>query len=141
VALRRVEVPQGRDVFRVTEGPQVDWFTAESVTAFYASAYMVTADVNRMGIRLAGAALGLAVSRELITEGVSLGCVQVPAGGQPVILFVEQQTTGGYPKIANVIAAEAGGYGPISESRFAGGAGAALYTGALDFSHEWTRMK
>jgi len=26
--------------------------------------------------------------------------------GQPIILFVDQQTTGGYPKIANVIAAD-----------------------------------
>ena len=26
--------------------------------------------------------------------------------GQPIILFVEQQTAGGYPKIANVIGAD-----------------------------------
>jgi antagonist of KipI len=37
---------------------------------------------------------------------VALGAVQVPADGQPIILFVDQQTTGGYPKIANVIAAD-----------------------------------
>jgi antagonist of KipI len=43
---------------------------------------------------------------ELLTEGVALGAVQVPASGQPIILFVDQQTTGGYPKIANVIAAD-----------------------------------
>ena len=39
----------------------------------------------------------------MLTEGVSLGAVQVPPEGQPIILFVEHQTTGGYPKIANVI--------------------------------------
>ena len=44
--------------------------------------------------------------REMITEGVPLGAVQVPPGGQPIILFVEHQTTGGYPKIANVISAD-----------------------------------
>jgi antagonist of KipI len=43
---------------------------------------------------------------ELITEGVSLGAIQVPADGQPIILFVDQQTTGGYPKIANVASAD-----------------------------------
>jgi antagonist of KipI len=37
---------------------------------------------------------------------VSLGAIQVPADGQPIVLFVEHQTTGGYPKIANVIAAD-----------------------------------
>jgi allophanate hydrolase subunit 2 len=42
----------------------------------------------------------------LLTEGVSLGAIQVPQNGQPIILFVDQQTTGGYPKIANVISAD-----------------------------------
>jgi allophanate hydrolase subunit 2 len=32
--------------------------------------------------------------------------MQVPPDGQPIILFVDQQTTGGYPKVANVIAAD-----------------------------------
>jgi antagonist of KipI len=57
----------------------------------------------------------------MITEGVSLGAVQVPAGGTPIILFVEQQTTGGYPKIANVIAADihrVGQLRPRDEIRF-----------------------
>lgn len=57
----------------------------------------------------------------MITEGVSLGAIQVPAGGQPIILFVEQQTTGGYPKIANVIASDLASVGqlrPRDEIRF-----------------------
>jgi allophanate hydrolase subunit 2 len=32
--------------------------------------------------------------------------MQVPQDGQPILLFVDQQTTGGYPKITNVIAAD-----------------------------------
>jgi antagonist of KipI len=39
----------------------------------------------------------------MITEGVPLGAIQITPSGQPIILFVDQQTTGGYPKIANVI--------------------------------------
>ena len=57
----------------------------------------------------------------MITEGVSLGAIQVPAGGSPIILFVEQQTTGGYPKIANVISADlasVGQFRPRDEIRF-----------------------
>ncbi len=42
----------------------------------------------------------------MVTEGVALGAVQIPPGGQPIILFVEHQTTGGYPKPANVISAD-----------------------------------
>ena len=57
----------------------------------------------------------------MISEGVSLGAIQIPAGGQPIILFVEQQTTGGYPKIANIIAADLRSVGqlrPRDEIRF-----------------------
>ena len=110
-----------RSVFRVTDGPQVEWFTREAVAAFYNSPYTVSSEVNRMGIRLAGARLQTVDTRELITEGVSLGCIQAPAGGQPMILFVEQQTTGGYPKIANVVAADLPALGqlkPNDEIRF-----------------------
>jgi antagonist of KipI len=42
----------------------------------------------------------------MLTEGVTLGAVQIPPDGQPIILFVEHQTTGGYPKPANVISAD-----------------------------------
>jgi antagonist of KipI len=59
-----------------------------------------------MGIRLTGEPVKRAHNRELLTEGVSLGAVQIPPDGQPIILFVEHQTTGGYPKIANVISAD-----------------------------------
>ena len=57
----------------------------------------------------------------MITEGVSLGAIQVTPSGQPIILFVEQQTTGGYPKIANVISADFHSLGqlrPRDEVRF-----------------------
>jgi antagonist of KipI len=61
------------------------------------------------------------VRGEMISEGVSLGAIQIAAGGQPIILFVEQQTTGGYAKIANVISADLSSLGqlrPRDEIRF-----------------------
>ena len=74
-----------------------------------------------MGLRLEGATLSEGAHGEMISEGVSLGAVQIAAGGLPIILFVEQQTTGGYPKIANVIAADLSSVGqlrPRDEIRF-----------------------
>ena len=74
-----------------------------------------------MGIRLEGPAVPAPAGGEMISEGVSLGAVQVPEGGKPIILFVEQQTTGGYPKIANVISADFHNLGqlrPRDEIRF-----------------------
>ena len=95
-----------RKVLRVTAGPQHDWFSESSRRAFYAATYRVAEESNRMGLRLEGISVPAVSGREMITEGVSLGAIQVPASGQPIILFVEQQTTGGYPKIANVISAD-----------------------------------
>lgn len=112
---------QPRNVIRVTEGPQSDWFVESAWKTLCGNAFRVSEQSNRMGIRLEGPPIQLAGSREMITEGVSLGAIQVPAGGQPIILFVEQQTTGGYPKIANVISADLNSIGqlrPRDEIRF-----------------------
>ena len=104
-----------RDVLRVTDGPQRDWFTED----IHGLQYKIAENSDRMGLRLEGPKIECA--RELITEGVSLGAIQVPRGGQPIILFVEHQTTGGYPKIANVITADmpvVGQLRPRDEVRF-----------------------
>lgn len=95
-----------RKVIRVTDGPQSDWFANSAWKIFCESTFRVTEQSNRMGLRLEGMPIPLDASREMITEGVSLGAIQAPPSGQPIILFVEQQTTGGYPKIANVISAD-----------------------------------
>ncbi len=110
-----------RKVLRVTPGPQNDWFPEAAQKVFYESTYRVAEESNRMGIRLQGAAIPAPWGGEMISEGVALGAVQVPEGGQPIILFVEQQTTGGYPKIANVISADFHSLGqlrPRDEIRF-----------------------
>jgi antagonist of KipI len=112
---------QPRKVIRITDGPQSDWFTESSWKTFCASAFRVSEQSNRMGIRLEGPPISLDTSRETITEGVSLGAIQVTPSGQPIILFVEQQTTGGYPKITNVISADLHSLGqlrPRDEIRF-----------------------
>ena len=92
-----------RKTLRVTRGPQADQFESK---LFYRTEYQVTQDTNRMGIRLAGPPVPTTHDSQMRTEGVPLGAIQIPANGQPIILFVDQQTTGGYPKIANVITAD-----------------------------------
>ena len=110
-----------RKILRVTPGPQSEWFPESSQRTFYSSAYRVAEESNRMGLRLEGPPLREGARGEMISEGVSLGAVQIAAGGLPIILFVEQQTTGGYPKIANVISADLNSLGqlrPRDEIRF-----------------------
>ena len=89
-------------VLRVTEGPQAEWFG----DGLYRSAYTLTEESNRMGLRLRGNAITAAHAGAMLTEGVALGAIQAPPDGQPIILFVEHQTSGGYPKPANVISAD-----------------------------------
>ena len=93
-------VHHGTACLRTTAGPQARWFGDE----LYATGYRVREESNRMGIRLQGLALP-SPAGHMITEGVPLGAVQAPPDGQPIVLFVEHQTTGGYPKPANVISA------------------------------------
>jgi antagonist of KipI len=121
VSARAVAQLAPRKVLRVTPGPQSDWFSQKVQEAFYAGTYRVTEESNRMGLRLQGAAISSTAGGEMTSEGVSLGAVQITAGGLPIILFVEQQTTGGYPKIANVISADLSSLGqlrPRDEIRF-----------------------
>jgi antagonist of KipI len=121
VARKALERLLPRKVLRVTPGPQSDWFPKTTQKVFYASTYRVTEEANRMGLRLEGTALPEGAHGEMISEGVSLGAVQIAAGGLPIILFVEQQTTGGYAKIANVISADFHSLGqlrPRDEIRF-----------------------
>jgi antagonist of KipI len=121
VAPKTLEGLSPRKVLRVTPGPQSDWFPEASQRMFYEGAYRVAEESNRMGLRLEGAPIPAPPGGEMISEGVALGAIQVPEGGQPILLFVEQQTTGGYPKIANVISADFHSLGqlrPRDEIRF-----------------------
>jgi antagonist of KipI len=102
-----------RTTLRVTAGPQFDWFSAEAQKAIFESAFKVTEECDRLGLRLEGPSLVNRTAKEMITEGVTLGAIQVTPSGQPIILFVEQQTTGGYPKIVNVIGAECSSLGQL----------------------------
>jgi antagonist of KipI len=124
---KRTVAPQARNylsprhILRVNPGPQSNWFSESSLSEFYRETYRVGEQSNRMGLRLEGIAVTQNSPGEMITEGVSLGAVQVTHGGLPIVLFVEQQTTGGYPKIANVISADlhrVGQLRPRAEIRF-----------------------
>ncbi len=115
------EIFRPRKMLRVTEGPQFDWFLDSAQCALLHDPFGVTEQADRMGLRLQGPTLAMRSAKEMISEGVSLGAIQVTPARQAIILFVEQQTAGGYPKIANVIAADLfciGQLRPRDEIRF-----------------------
>ena len=94
---------ESRQAFvRLIKGQQWDEFTPESCAALLTEPYRVSPDSERMGYRLQGAPLLMTMPRQMISEGTTFGTIQVPAGGQPIILMADRQTTGGYPKMADV---------------------------------------
>lgn len=93
-------------VVEVIAGPQADKFTEAGIQTFYGSEFTLSKSFDRMGYRLEGNPISHAGSADLISEGMTMGSVQVPANGQPIVMMADAPTTGGYPKIANVIRAD-----------------------------------
>ncbi len=96
----------GEITLRAIPGPQDDLFE-EGLDILFSSAYEVTPEANRMGYRLLGEKVPLAhqAPRSIISEPSLPGGVQIPPGGNPIILLLEQ-TVGGYAKIATVISSD-----------------------------------
>lgn len=82
-------------------GYQHRQFTQLDTQRFFNSEYCLTAHVDRMGYRLDGPTLKPQTSG-IISEGITLGAIQVPADGKPIILMSDRQTIGGYPKLGSV---------------------------------------
>jgi len=93
-------------VLEVILGPQEDHFTPEGIDTFLSSEYTVGGTSDRMGYRLEGPAIAHRTSADIVSDGIALGAVQVPANGQPLVMMADRQTTGGYTKIANVVSAD-----------------------------------
>lgn len=89
---------------RCVLGPRNDWFTPEAVERFFSTEFTVSADSNRVGLRLDGAnAVERSREGELPSEGMVAGSIQIPPSGQPVVFLRDHAVTGGYPVIATVI--------------------------------------
>ncbi len=84
---------------RVWTGPRLDWFDSAAWTILTTATFEVTG-TSRVGVRLSGAALSVTGDRQLPSEGLVEGAIQVPPDGQPIIMLADHPTTGGYPVIA-----------------------------------------
>jgi antagonist of KipI len=86
-----------------------------------AQKFRIAMDSDRMGLRLEGEEIASANRRELVSEAVTPGTIQLPPSGAPVVLLQGCQTIGGYPKIAHVITVDLGYAAqlqPLDEVRF-----------------------
>jgi len=101
--MAEAEYEESVTTLRVLEGPQASWFAGAEF--FDGPRFVVGPASNRMGLRLQGQALTVP-ARELVSEPVCPGSVQVMRDGQCILLGVDGQTIGGYPRIAQVIRAD-----------------------------------
>ena len=90
-------------VLRFLPGPRDDWFVPAALEALATGPFTVSPDSNRIATRLAGPLLTRAIGRELPSEGLVPGAIQVPPDGQAVVMLADHPTTGGYPVIGVVL--------------------------------------
>ncbi|SFK20894.1 antagonist of KipI [Halobacillus dabanensis] len=87
---------------RVMPGREYDLFETQSQYDFFHTPYTIDSKSDRMGYRLTGSTLKLKEKKDILSEAVAFGTVQVPPEGNPILLLADRQTTGGYPKIGQV---------------------------------------
>ncbi|MBM6399239.1 biotin-dependent carboxyltransferase family protein [Phycicoccus sonneratiae] len=94
----------GPAVLDLLPGPRAAWVGGTDVLT--GPGWTVGADSDRVGVRLAPVD-GPAVERaeafrdaELPSEGMVRGAVQLPPGGEPVVVLADHPVTGGYPVVA-----------------------------------------
>lgn len=89
-------------VARVVPGYQYEHFSTVKKRLFFGSEYVVSEASDRMGYRLDGPAVASPI-QAMLSEGICLGAIQIPADGQPIVLLQDRQTIGGYPKLGAVL--------------------------------------
>jgi len=99
------EKPLNQNI-KIIKGTNFDYFSKEAKNKFFKEEFLVTNLSDRMGMRLEGPKLDNIVNTNIKSEGLVKGVVQVPADGNPIILFSDHGSIGGYPKIAVVITAD-----------------------------------
>lgn len=113
--------PQGHALVRVLLGPQDDMFEPVAIERLLTQRFVIASTSNRMAYRLDGPVLPVRGPCDLLSDATTMGHIQVPPSGQPILLMADRQTTGGYPKIATVITADlpvAGQLGPGDSMEF-----------------------
>lgn len=96
-------------VVRAMPGPQESLLSEQGADALWTQAFRASTQANRMGVRLEGSAVELADPLDSLTsQPIVAGAVEVPAGGEPIVMLSDHQTTGGYPVCAVVVTADLG---------------------------------
>jgi biotin-dependent carboxylase-like uncharacterized protein len=95
-----------RDTLQVVKGPHWGLFSEKSTREFVTAGFRISPQSDRMGYRISGPRLAVRKPVQILSEATAFGAVQVPHGGDPIVLMADRQTMGGYPKIAHVVSVD-----------------------------------
>lgn len=87
---------------RFLPGPRADRFEPGALDLLTSAEWRATDHLDRVGVRLSGPVLRQLPGRQIESEGMELGSIQVPASGQPIVFLADHPPTGGYPVIGVV---------------------------------------
>jgi biotin-dependent carboxylase-like uncharacterized protein len=93
---------------RVVWGIHADRFDNRTRQRFVTDAFVVSPQLDRMGVRLTdrGRVFADAKILSLVSDAVVPGDIQILGDGTPIALMRDHQPTGGYPRIATVVSAD-----------------------------------
>ena len=91
---------------RLLPGHHLDQLTTTSRNSLFSDNFVVHADSNRVGVRLAGPTLAWKSPIEMISESCVPGLLQLPPSGQPIAFGPECPVSGGYPRIGQIAAVD-----------------------------------
>ena len=94
------------EYIRILKGTNFDYFSDNSINDLTSKKFIVSKLSDRMGMRLQGSKIKNMKEKNIRSEGLVKGVIQVPADGDPIIMLSDHGTIGGYPKIAVVISAD-----------------------------------
>ncbi len=100
VDVAAVATPSREALLHGVLAARIDLFDADARAALTTTCWTVSADSDRVGLRLVGAPLIRLGSEEMFSEGTLAGAVEVPPDGQPIVFLNEYPSTCGYPVVA-----------------------------------------
>ena len=105
--VRPLDLPPASCVaLRVLPGSHLPQLSLDSQAAFWNTSFLISPQSDRMGYRLSGESLRVEMPQDLLSEGTSIGTIQLPPDGNPILLMADSAPTGGYRRIAHVISAD-----------------------------------
>ena len=94
------------EYIRILKGTNYDYFSKEGIDNFLKKEFVVTKLTDRMGMRIEGQKIENIKEKNIRSEGLVKGAIQIPPDGNPIIMLSDHGTIGGYPKIGVVISAD-----------------------------------